>query len=305
MNPVLPHGTQHRIDLSAGPVHYETQGDGAVVVFVHGALVDGTLWSPMARELASDYRCIVPTWPLGSHTEPMKPTAELSVTTVAGLVAELLERLDLEDVTLVGNDSGGVVCQLAAVHHPERIARVVLSNCDAFEVFPPKAFEYFPRIPRVPGLLTAMSKEMHLFPSLARMPTAFGDLTSGRLSSATLRRWFAPAAKNRAVRRDLAKLLRSVDRQTTLDVGARLGEFEGEVLLLWGEDDKHFTVELAERLERAFHNARLVRVSGARTFVCLDEPKRCAEEVRRFLAAPSAAPSRGPQAVGHRVPMSA
>ncbi len=289
---LLPQGEAHRIQLSLGPIHYEVQGEGKPVVFVHGALTDGSLWDETARELARDHQVFLPTWPLGSHIEPMKENVELSPRSVAALVAEFIEHLGLEDVTLVGNDSGGAISQLTVVHHPANISRIVLTNCDAFEVFPPKAFEYFTALPKVPGLLTVLSKEMHAFPPIARMPTAFGQLTVGRLASPTLRRWFRPTAKSKAIRRDMAKLLRSVDKQDTIDAGARLGEFDGDALLVWGTQDRHFTLDLAKRLQRAFRNARLVEVPSATTFLSLDEPQLLAREIRAFTIGAKAEPAR-------------
>ena len=290
-SPLLPHGRKNRIELELGPVHYESQGSGTPVVFVHGAFVDASLWTELARTLAQDHQCFLPTWPLGAHTEPMHPQAEVTPLTVARMVAEFLDKLGLEDVTLVGNDSGGAICQLVAVHHPERVSRIVLSNCDAFEVFPPKAFNYFKVVPRVPGMLTVLSKELYMFPSLAQLPTAFGSLSRRPLDTELLKRWLRPAAKDPQVRRDLGKLLRSIDSKITIEAGARLGEFDGEVLLLWGEADRHFTVQLAERLERSFRNAQLIRFAGSKTFLSLDEPQRMAHEIRRFTAAQSASVS--------------
>lgn len=290
MDTFFPNGQSHRVELSLGPIHYEEAGDGPTLVFVHGALVDGSLWRDTARALSKDHRCIVPTWPLGSHTEAM--TGDVSVTAVAELIGEFLERLDLEDVTLLGNDSGGLLTQLVAVHHAERVRDVVLTNCDAFEVFPPKDFEYFFLLPKIPGALTVLSKEMNLFPALARMKTAFGDLTVGRLDDETIRRWMGPAAKNRAVRKDLAQLLRSVDRQTSIDVSKRLGDFAGRALLVWGSRDQHFTLDLAHRLEAAFVDAELVEIETGTTFVMMDEPERVADAVRRFVAGAAQEPKR-------------
>ena len=128
------------IDISAGTIHYEATGpeNGRPVVFVHGYMMGGELWRQVSERLADlGLRCIAPTWPLGAHPEPLRPGADRTITGVAGIVADVLAALDLEDVVLVGNDTGGVVTQLAAVHHPERLGALVLTSCDAFEHFPP------------------------------------------------------------------------------------------------------------------------------------------------------------------------
>ena len=128
------------IEINAGTIHYEEFGpkDGRPVVFVHGYMMGGQLWRQVSARLASQgLRCIVPTWPLGAHPEPLRPGADRSIRGVANIVADTLAALDLDDVVLVGNDTGGVVTQLVAVHHPERIGALVLTSCDAFEHFPP------------------------------------------------------------------------------------------------------------------------------------------------------------------------
>jgi len=106
------------VELSAGIVEYQdTGGSGPVVVLLHGLAMDGSLWRHIVRELGDEYRCVVPTLPLGGHRRPMRADADLSPGGIARLEAELLEALDLREVTLVGNDSG--LFQLAAAEHPQ------------------------------------------------------------------------------------------------------------------------------------------------------------------------------------------
>src|ERR1700740_2277459 len=128
------------IDISAGTIHYEAAGpeNGRPVVFVHGYMMGAELWREVSERLAGrGLRSISPTWPLGAHPQALRPGADRTIFGVAGIVAEVLAALDLEDVVLVGNDTGGVVTQLVAVHHPERLGALVLTSCDAFEHFPP------------------------------------------------------------------------------------------------------------------------------------------------------------------------
>ena len=143
------------IDISAGTIHYEATGpeNGRPVVFVHGYMMGGQLWRQVSERLGGrGLRCIAPTWPLGAHPQPLRPGADRTITGVAGIVADVLAALDLEDVVLVGNDTGGVVTQLVAVHHPERLGALVLTSCDAFEHFPPPILK--------PVILAAKSKAL-------------------------------------------------------------------------------------------------------------------------------------------------
>src|SRR5687768_1975016 len=149
--------------LSQGTIRYRDSGGGGdPLVFVHGLLVNGRLWDPLVERLQADYRCIVPEMPLGSHTVPMDEDADLSAPGVASTLAELLEQLKLESVTLVGNDSGGAISQIAATEHPERIGRLVLTNCDLYKNFPPKLFAHLPLAARIPGGLTALAQPLRL-----------------------------------------------------------------------------------------------------------------------------------------------
>jgi pimeloyl-ACP methyl ester carboxylesterase len=118
-------------------VRYRDQGHGDPVLFVHGLLVDGRLWDGVARRVAADgHRAIVPDWPMGSHVAPMEEDADLTPRGQARLVADLIDALGLGRATIVGNDTGGAVSQMVATRHPEVVERLVLTNCDCFDVFP-------------------------------------------------------------------------------------------------------------------------------------------------------------------------
>jgi len=279
----------NRIDLAAGPIEYQDVGSGPVVVFVHGLFADGALWREVVPLLPAR-RCIVPTWPLGSHRLAMRPGADLSPPGVAALVADFLAALDLRDVTLVGNDSGGAVCQLVAARYPERIGRLVLTNCDAFELFPPPAFAYLTWAPRIPGLMTALAKLLHGVPRLRRLPLAWGALTVTPIAEDLLDAWSAPGARDPAIRRDAAAFMRGADPRLTIEAAEALGRFARPVRLVWGARDRFFPVALAERLAAAIPGARLDVVDGAATFLPLDRPDALAAAIRDD----DAALARGP-----------
>ena len=139
--------------LQQGTIRYRESGTGEPVVLVHGLLTDGQLWREVAPRLARDFRVIAPDWPLGSHQLPLEPGADLSPPGLARIIADFISELDLEEVTLVGNDTGGALCQLVAAHHPERLGRLVLTPCDAYENFLPPAFRPLQMLAHVPGAL--------------------------------------------------------------------------------------------------------------------------------------------------------
>jgi len=286
------------VHLSSGTIHYrDSGGAGPVLLFVHGALVNGELWTEVADKLGPRARCIIPDWPLGSHREPMHSGADLSPLGVARLIAEFALRLDLEAFTLVGNNSGGALCQLVAAHHDLPLAGLVLTNCDALEVFPPRAYAYLKWIARSPAAMSATTRLLHRWPFLTRAPFAFGSLTRRRIPETLLGSWLEPAARDPRVRRDAGQFIGSIDKTLTLRAAERLRSFARPVLLVWGESDPFFTVALAERLAAVFPEARLVPVPNARTFVSLDQPTQVAEEIAGFLATGALRPREAPHAL--------
>jgi pimeloyl-ACP methyl ester carboxylesterase len=270
------------IDLEHGTIRYRDEGSGPTLVFVHGVLVDGSLWTPVVERLAGRARCIVPDWPLGSHGVPMKRDADLSPAGLARLIADLIEALGLHDVTLVGNDTGGALCQLVATRHPERLARLVLTDCDAFDNFPPKAFRTLVVAARTRTLTAAMQPMRLRAPR--RLPLAYGWLTKHPVPDEVLDGWVRPFLRDRGVRRDARRFLAALDRDLLLDNTPRLAEFDKPVLIAWAREDPFFPVEHAHRLAAIFPDARVVEIDAARVFVSWDQPGRLAELIGEFAA---------------------
>lgn len=263
------------IQLAQGKVEYRAEGSGDPLVLIHGLLVNGSVWNGVLPHLAPRHRCIIPDLPLGSHREAMDPDADLSPRGLAALIAELIARLELGPVTLVGNDTGGALCQLVCAYHPERIARLVLTNCDAFEHFPPSSFKpLITGLAHVPGALAMLGIMGRLAP-IRRASMSLAALTTAPIPDATLAEWITPL-RERAVRRDLLKVLRGIHPRHTLAAAGRLPEFDRPVLVAWGTEDLYFPVADARRLVATFPHARLELIEGARTFVQLDAPERLA-----------------------------
>lgn len=241
------------------------------VFFVHGILVDGQLWHGVADSLGrSGYRCIVPTLPLGSHTIPVNDAAALSLPGVAEIVNDAIAALDLSDVTLVGCDTGGGICQLAVDARPDRIGRLVLTNCDAFEQCPPFPFGVVFGLLRGPISIRTLFWLMRI-PALRNSPLGFGLLLS-RPDARLTADWIRPCLTDVRICRDLAALLRQVATADLNDVAARLTRFAKPVTLVWGQGDRVFTPRLGRRLAEVFSNGKLIEVPGAKTFVSLDNP---------------------------------
>jgi pimeloyl-ACP methyl ester carboxylesterase len=240
------------------------------VLFVHGILVDHRLWMKVAEDLARNgFRCVLPDLPLGSHTIPVDRSVTLTPVMVAELIHEFIVELDLQDVTLVGNDTGGGLCQLLVDAHPDDVGRLVLTNCDAFEKFPPFPFNVVFAMMRGPSSIKALARPMRI-PSIRNSPLGYGLLLAR--DDALTASWIEPMLTDPRIAQNLATLLRAVGAMDLNDVATRLPRFTKPVTIVWGMADRCFTPALGRRLAALFPNAAMVEVPGARTFVALDDP---------------------------------
>jgi pimeloyl-ACP methyl ester carboxylesterase len=276
------------VRLPQGVVRYRDTGRGEPVVFVHGFMVDGRLWRKVTPRLDRDHRCIAPDWPLGSHEAPMNRDADLSPRGVAKIIADFIEALALENVTLVGNDSGGALTQIVAAEHPKRIGRIVLTNCDAYDNFPPKGFRWMVKAARIPGFVFEMAQPMRS-KAFRNGPLAFGHLAKHGLDQEILASWCRPGTKSGAIRRDIGKFLRELKPEYTQSAAAGLKRFDRPALIAWAPEEKLFPFHYAERLARDLPNARLVRIPDSYAFVPEDQPELLAEAIKAFVRETAAA----------------
>ncbi len=282
--PIL--GEARVLDLPNRPLRYHDAGSGPAIVFVHGILVNANLWRKLVERLAPDFRCIVLDLPLGSHVVPLAAGTPNAVPDVAASIADAIEALDLDDVTLVGNDSGGALSQIVVTTRPERIGRLVLTSCDYRDNFPPKLFSYFKPAAAVPGLLWALLQPLRL--RLARRsPIAFGWLTKQPIERAAEDSYLLPALSDAAVRGDVRAFIRSADVAQTNAAADRLPEFGKPALIAWSADDRVFPVADAHKLAADLPDSRVELVEDAYTFSMEDNPARLAELIAGFVREPA------------------
>jgi pimeloyl-ACP methyl ester carboxylesterase len=273
------------IELSAGTIEYQDTGDGPVLVLLHGLMMDASLWDGAIADLSADYRCVAPTLPLGAHRQAMRADADLSLPGIARLVAEFLDRLDLQDVTLVGNDTGGALVQLIMCDGAARVGRVVLASCDAFDNFPPgltgRTLVLAGKLP--PRMFGLFMQQMRLRP-LRRLPLAFGWLT--RHGDAATARWMRPVLEQPAIRRDAVRTLRAAGADTRLLMSAAecLPGFDRPALIVWAREDRVMPPEHGRRLAGLLPDARLAEIADSYTLIPLDQPARLAQVIREFTS---------------------
>ena len=270
-----------QLELPSGRLGYREAGAGPALVFVHGYLVDGRLWDRLIEVLAPRFRCICADWPLGAQRGAMKPDADLSPPGIAALISAFMGALDLDDVTIVGNDSGGAMAQVLVTGHPQRIKRLVLTNCDTHENFPPGIFKAMPALARLPGAIELLTAPFRI-PAIAR--AAYRPFARTQIPAELITSWLQPSLTDAAVRADLRKVTIGLDKRYTLAAAEKLRKFDRPVLLAWAPDDRYFPIQYAERLAAAIPDARLVEIADSNTFIPLDQPQRLGEVIADFVA---------------------
>ncbi|MFD4239314.1 alpha/beta fold hydrolase [Streptomyces sp. NPDC058542] len=272
------------VKLSAGVIEYhDTGGEGPVVVLLHGVAMDGSLWDEVVAGLGDGVRCVVPTLPLGGHRRPMEAGADLSVLGVARLVAEFLEALRLEDVTLVMNDWGGAQA-LVADGRADRIGRLVITSCEAFDNYPPGLpGRNLVASARLPGGIRAAFSLLRLRPA-RRLPMTWGRMSKRPVPHATMDRWFRPLQTSPEIRRDLRAYALGVPEKAELARWAeQLRTFDRPALVIWATEDRVMPLDHGRRLAELLPQGRLVEVADSYTLIPQDRPDALVEHIGAFL----------------------
>jgi pimeloyl-ACP methyl ester carboxylesterase len=272
-------GPARMLELEGGRLRAHVTGEGPAVVFVHGVLVNANLWRKVVPRLHGFTRVCLD-MPLGSHLEPM-PARRLTPDDLGSLIGEAVTALGLEDVTLVGNDTGGALCQIAASQKPAWLGRLALTSCDAFEHFPPAMLKPLFASLSLPGGALAALAPLRVR-AARRLPIAYGMLTHAAIPDAPSDSYVLAALENAEVRADLVRVCRGIDPCFTIQAGERFRTFDRPALIAWSADDKFFPRADGERLAATIPGARFELIDGARTFSPEDRPERLAELIAAF-----------------------
>jgi pimeloyl-ACP methyl ester carboxylesterase len=265
-------GERRTVDVPAGTIEYRERGSGTPVVFAHGVGVNGDLWRKVAPEVAAaGHRVIVPDLPLGGHSIPLRGEPDMSLPGLADILASFFDALDLEDATLVANDTGGAITQALVGRRPDRIARLVLTSCDAFDRYPPPAVAYLKPTARVPGGLALLGHAVR-FKAVQRLPIAYGWATHNPIEPRIMDSYTRNVRTNPGVRDDLGRVLKQA-RKSDMQVASRsVANFDRPALVVWAADDKFFPIEHGRKLAELMPDARFELVQGSRTFIPEDQP---------------------------------
>ncbi|TMA89155.1 MAG: alpha/beta hydrolase [Deltaproteobacteria bacterium] len=280
-------GETKALELAEGAIEYFERGRGPTLVFVHGWLVNANLWRNVVDGLHDDFRCLTLDLPLGSHRVTMPRGADLGPDGIAALIASALERLELIDVTLVGNDSGGAYSQIAVARHTDRVVRLVLTSCETpYDRWPPAQFEHLRIAARDPELLRQAAEALR-DPAFRR--SAYGaaaGIAKHSVVDEVVDSYALPGCFDPDVLRDAAVVMSSASTAAIRSAGRRL--IDGPpvpILLAWPREDMLFPLAHAERYAQALPAGTLALIEDSYSFTPEDQPTLLAEEIRRFARA--------------------
>ena len=262
-----PSAIKSSVQTPSGRIAYTEQGAGPVALFVHGVLLNGHLWRHQLAHLSDIRRCIAVDLLAHGDTE-IVGNQDVSVTANAGMLNEFLDALKIEQVDLVGNDSGGGIAQIFAASHPARVRSLTLTNCDAHDNWPPEAFKPFLAMAANGGLPGALNAFV-LDKSAYRSPQALGPAYEHpeRVTDDTIDTYLRPLIRTAQRTRDLERFLAAFDSEHTLAIEARLKTLNAPTLIVWGTDDVYFDVTWSRWLAATIPGTRRrVEFEGARIF---------------------------------------
>jgi pimeloyl-ACP methyl ester carboxylesterase len=280
-------GERRSVDVTGGVIECFERGAGPALIFSHGWLANANLWRKVVDLLCGEFRCLALDLPLGSHRTPMDADADLSPSGVGALIADVVERLELSEATLVGNDSGGAYSQIALVEHGgrigERVSRLVLTSCETpYDEWPPPPFDGLPAAARDPELLGQLLGALK-DPEIRATPPAYGLLLKRPVEPEVSDSYALPASHDKGILRDIAKAMASASTAPIRTAGEHLiASSDLPVQLIWSSEDQVFPPAHAKRYAQALRDGRLVVIGDAYSFTPEDRPDAVAAAIRGF-----------------------
>jgi pimeloyl-ACP methyl ester carboxylesterase len=279
---------QCKVDTPSGSISYVEHGDGPVALFVHGVLLNGYLWRHQLAQLGKLRRCIAVDILAHGNTE-ISASQDVSVTANAHMLAQFLDALKVDQVDLVGNDSGGGICQIFAALYPQRIRSLALTNCDAHDNWPPEAFKPFVAMVAAGGLpqtLNAMLTDKSVY----RSPQALG-LAYERpedVADDTIETYLRPLTRSERRTHDVERFVNAFDCRHTVEIEGRLRLLQAPTLVAWGTDDIYFDLKWSHWLEKAIPGTkRRVEFKSGRIFFPEERSSEFNQELKAHWVASS------------------
>ena len=273
------------VDLPMGRIRVRTAGTGPTLMFTHGLLVDGRIWDQVAAAVASQgFTVVLPDLPLGAHSVAVADRSKLRTRGVADCLFDVADSLGIERFSILGFDTGGAIAQVAVASRPERIERLALMSCDAFEHYPPmlvKPFKWAARwSPAMSLVLKTLSDNKY-----QHVPLPLGLVAKHKIDPSLVKAWSEPPS-DPEIRADLVAFILQMSSVDTLDAAEKLRHFAGPSMVMWSRKDKVFPRKDAHRLTALLPGCQLRWIDDSYTFASLDNPTRMIELVLEFLNLP-------------------
>jgi pimeloyl-ACP methyl ester carboxylesterase len=278
--------TTRSVQTSFGRISYVEAGCGPVALFVHGVLLNKHLWRRQLAELSDIRLCIAVDLLAHGDTE-IEAGQDVSVTANANMLLEVLNTLQIDQVDLIGNDSGGGIAQIFAALNPERVRSLTLTNCDTHDNWPPDAFRPFLEMAAAGGLrdtLNAMLSNKTIYRSAGALGPAYENPES--VTDEDIEIYLRPLVRSERRTRDLQRFLAAFNNCHTVAVESRLRQLQAPTLIAWGTDDVYFSVKWAHWLAEAIPGAKPpVELAGARIFFPEDRSEQFNKLLRTHIVA--------------------
>lgn len=283
------HASRRFADVRSGRIAYVERGEGPTALFIHGVPLNGYHWRHVIDRLRHRRRCIaIDLMGLG-YTE-IAPSQDVSFTSQAHMVAEVIDALRLGKIDLIANDSGGAIAQIFAAHYPDRLNSLVLTNCDVHDGWPPH--QVLPVIERARnGTLASLFQPLADRPDLARQRHANGESVGlfrayadpSVLTDDVIRLYLQPLLSSPQRIEAFQNYWLSFDCRHTVAIHSALQMLQVPTLIVWGLDDFFFDRKWAYWLKDTIPGARrVVEIKDARLFFPEDRPDALAGPVLDF-----------------------
>lgn len=271
--------------IQGNPITYVDQGAGMPILFLHGTLSNADTWRKIIPTLSEKYWCIAIDLPIGGHSMALSRSSDLTPIGIAKLIKGFLQFLNVDKAVIVSNDTGGAYAQIFASFYPENVEKLVFSNCEVLNVFPPAKFKYLVKAVKIPGFTYLLSRFFKV-KSMLKSDLMMGLLSHKITNTELAELYLETFVKNRAIQRNFTDNAKTWSPKYTIEAAEKLKDETFPVLILWGEDDKKlFPMDLGVQLKNIFINGVLIPIPNSKTYVQEDAPEMMMEEIKHFLDA--------------------
>jgi len=281
-HPAEFHQSRRFAETASGRIAYVERGAGPAALFVHGALLNGFQWRHQLAGLSSIRRVIAPDSLAMGYTE-MKPGQALGMKAQAAMLLDFMDRLSLDRVDLVGNDSGGGAAQVLAAEHPDRIRTLTLTNCEVHDYDDSApAFLRFRKALQA-GLVARTLKEAVHDPNAGRRMYSNAYQNVAALPDEVFAVYAAPLVASQQRIEQFVEYIASTTSRDLVAIAPKLRALPVPVLVLWGTADEFFPLDRAHWLQRNLPRVEeVVEVPGAPLFWPEEQPALLDRKLSEF-----------------------